>query len=310
MAIYRKDDVLTEASEVDSGTHWRVRTRTGVVGERTDEYDGPYHVASGRYNGMAWRQDSNGGVTITGHRRSDLTRIFDFLLGHDLHVFSSRLLGRTRKPVMYVLELRGANGDIAYASIDARWHLVRVDYRSGRFAYTYVYLDYRSIDGCMYPWHIVNEPRFAGNEFDWQVTRVALAAHDARALQIPPDHDLFSPPASGMDLPARFWDNDAYLQANIGGHPVPMLLDTGSSEIIIPGELARELNLPIYGADDHIVTSRPLAAEYTIVPNIRIGALTLHNVRAIVQNDSFGSSLRTYGILGFDFMRAAVIEID
>lgn len=68
----------------------------------------------------------------------------------------------------------------------------------------------------------------------------------------------------------------------INQQPVTFLLDTGATDVVIAENLAAQLNLK-KGADQFAITANGTIKVYrTMIPELRIGSITLTNIRASI----------------------------
>ena len=85
----------------------------------------------------------------------------------------------------------------------------------------------------------------------------------------------------------------------INNTPVTFLLDTGASDISIPGKLARKLNLK-KGPQQYYKTANGTVVGYlTRLDTVSLGTITLRNVRASINPSMKGSDV----LLGMSFLR-------
>ena len=89
------------------------------------------------------------------------------------------------------------------------------------------------------------------------------------------------------------------LQGIANGHVVHFLLDTGASEISIPGAMAQQLGLK-KGRGYPVITANGTVTVYaTVLDNISIGPFTVDNMRAHVNPAMEGD----VALLGMSFLR-------
>jgi aspartyl protease family protein len=85
----------------------------------------------------------------------------------------------------------------------------------------------------------------------------------------------------------------------INGQPVVFLVDTGASDVSVPGELARELGLP-RGAPLAMQTAGGLVTGYaTRLDSVRLGDIELKDVRASINPHAGDLEV----LLGMSFLR-------
>jgi hypothetical protein len=97
----------------------------------------------------------------------------------------------------------------------------------------------------------------------------------------------------------------------IGKRNVDFLLDSGAGSIVIDPDLARDLDLQL--VNPTVVTNAQSYVGYrTVVPEMRIGTLQMHDVPVSVAPISAGGPIdvKKLGILGYDFFAQLGVTID
>lgn len=90
----------------------------------------------------------------------------------------------------------------------------------------------------------------------------------------------------------------------INGEPVTFLLDTGATNISVPGELAERIGLQ-RGAPLPTLTAAGQVTTYaTRLQSVRLGEIELHDVRASINPHMSGDGV----LLGMSFLRALDFE--
>ncbi|GGK10565.1 aspartyl protease [Pseudomonas matsuisoli] len=85
----------------------------------------------------------------------------------------------------------------------------------------------------------------------------------------------------------------------INGQPVQFLLDTGATDVAIPGELAKKLGLEP-GAKVTVRTANGTSDGYrTVLDDVKLGDIVLHNVRALAASGFDGEQV----LLGMSALR-------
>lgn len=85
----------------------------------------------------------------------------------------------------------------------------------------------------------------------------------------------------------------------INGSRVTFLLDTGASDISVPGELAAKLGLQRGPAQQYNTANGVITGYLTRLDSVRLGDIELHNVRASINPREQGDEL----LLGMSFLR-------
>ncbi len=114
-----------------------------------------------------------------------------------------------------------------------------------------------------------------------------------------------------VTLPTHFDDDEIDVHVTIGKRTVDFVLDTGSSSIVIDQTLARDLGLPLSNASTEI-TARKYTAYETVIPEMTIGSLKMHDISVDVVPFPTGGRIgaKPLGLLGFDFLAQLGVTID
>ncbi|NJP06446.1 MAG: hypothetical protein HC837_12880 [Chloroflexaceae bacterium] len=122
---------------------------------------------------------------------------------------------------------------------------------------------------------------------------------------------LHFPDSGRVELPFEF--NPAILRCAAvgpGGHPLMVLLDTGTDPSAIDLELARQLGLRLgdFGLGQSAISNTVPFTE-TVIPWLRLGDLTLRNLFALALNLR-ASPFQVDLVLGYNVLRHMVLHID
>ena len=114
-----------------------------------------------------------------------------------------------------------------------------------------------------------------------------------------------------MQLPARISEQHVIVRVTINGRGLDFLLDSGASGIVLDADVAKQLGLKTFGRSVQ-TTAGTYEASQTIVPEIDVGPVTLHNtyVDCLPFSQEMGFGTKVVGLLGFDFIANAVVSID
>ncbi|MBC5811215.1 MAG: aspartyl protease family protein [Candidatus Eremiobacteraeota bacterium] len=109
----------------------------------------------------------------------------------------------------------------------------------------------------------------------------------------------------------KFGRSHIYVRVMIAGRGLDFVLDTGASGITIDAAVGHELGLQEYGRRSAVTAGRYTTAR-TIVPEMRIGTLTMKNVavQEIPHGWQTASDVKEVGLLGFDFLAELGVTID
>lgn len=273
---------------------------------RTAVDEGPLHSESGSLGGVAWRQNENG-ETIVARREPGLAQ----------REALTTSVERSPPPLTgYVLATLDATGYGTKLYVDgATWRIVRREVVARSGTTVTVYDDFRRVGGFERAWHWLTDDGHPENRGEYRLLSASDAAVGDAELAIPADRRKvvqFPPATQSAALPVSFSGGQIFVRVNIGSRAVDFLLDTGASEIAIDENVAQQLGLPLYGVHSYAGSARRFSGGRVIVPEMRIGPLTMHDVVAITVpsvNVSSGKR-RAVGLLGFDFIDALGLKID
>lgn len=86
----------------------------------------------------------------------------------------------------------------------------------------------------------------------------------------------------------------------INGLPATFLLDTGATDVAVPEALARRIGLERIGGGISQTANGPVAVWHTRLDEVRLGAITLRDVRAVILPSMQGSDPV---LLGMSFLK-------
>jgi len=277
---------------------------------------GPFSQTEGKYRGQRWHTNENGQVLLTTgvHERDTIT--------HDVlqqqHFDSSdgvALLGEDPALRAFVVAVAPKDGRKEWLFVDAMsGHVVREEDIYGQQRQITQYADFRAEAGGPAIAHRVSWAYSDGREPGSETLVSEVEGTGSADLRIPADarHLIeFPAGATRVVLPATFVRGHVVVRITIGGRGLDCLLDSGAGAIFLTEKVARELQLPIYGAS-LALGAGPVRMSRTIVPKIAVGALTMHDVAVwTVPGDiQMSRDIDTVCILGFDFINSAAIRID
>ena len=262
---------------------------------------GPIHRESGSYKGEAWVRDENG-VTIADDDPPGPPRTVSVAHGDT--------------PETLVLSDLTKSGDGTRTTVDAKTLQVRrIETIDPIHTETTAYTSYATFSGCSMPatWTVTSDLLPTPTTTTFAREHVVVGGVTADLVAEPPTPDIVTFPsgAARVDIPATFQaDGHVIVRANIAGLDADFVLDTGSSDIIIPQVLARRLGLTLQNPGT-TTAARSIATSQAVVPVMRIGRLEMHDVVVTVA-DTFrtGTQGPELGLLGFDFFATLEISID
>jgi Aspartyl protease len=280
---------------------------------RIDTVLGPTHTAEGRIGATQWHMNANGQILIESgmHRSDDVDRAAMRAQGHP----GVSLLGQVDAPVAaYVVKVDPPGGRLAYFFYDRKTFLLdrEEEIRDGRRV-AETLDDYRTTKGLTEPWHLHTTDGFATNDEDELLQSLAIGDPIAAAdLAIPAGSSpLYSPAAPSASIPIAMDSDRIVVPVKMGGHTVNFLLDSGAEGIVIDKDVVEALKIPEYGRVTAETAGAYLSSD-VVIPSMTIGSLELSNVHAtslpFVSVTSSGRPVA--GLLGYDFIRNAVLHID
>jgi hypothetical protein len=317
------DELLAKARAAVGGS-------AATTGEREvwDIVDGPFHgtavtlrrgkdrittetfgsivFAAGTLNGRGWYQNENGYTIVA---RGELT-------DDPGTTIVSQTVSRVSRPGDYdALHTIYANGNESWRYYDPQTFLLMRAERTyaGKRSFA-AYEDYRAdATGTMRARHVVRGSEGRADREETMRSDVVAPFGDTE-LAIPPNRRTlveFPAGARSVRLPARIAGNgEIVVRVDVAGRGLDMLLDSGSSEILLDSAIARDLGLaPARRSGFSLAGTQ---AEAVVVPAMKVGALTLHDVVVhsgpVVYDQS--PDVKVVGLLGFDFIAGTALKID
>jgi len=279
---------------IERGSDWRNITERG-----------PFHTESGEIKGEAWHQNDNGQSVFDqadpGEAKSDPT---------------TTTITRVHTPVeAYVVAELNARGWGVRRYVDpATWHVVRIESLGPNGNVTTVYDDFREDAGRTFAHHWSTVSEYARTTSDAHVTAYDPSPVTDAELAMPESRRMlveFPADAQSADLPVQFGQGHIFVRITINGRGLDFTLDTGASGITLDNQVARELGLTEYEKTSTVTAQRYTTAR-TIVPEMHVGKLTMHNVALQLVPDGANEvyGVKTVGLLGFDFLAELGVTID
>jgi len=225
---------------------------------------------------------------------------------------------RVREPFdAYVIADLNVRGYGTRSYVDPQtWLLVRNDVIRAAGTATYLYDDFRTIDGYTRAWHWRVRDGYAEDDQEYRIEGDFIAPISADVFTIPPSRRNlveFPPGVSSVSIPTQEDHSQFIVRVNVGSRGLDFLLDTGASGIALDEGIAAELGLKLYAPRSNGVNAGRYVSESAIVPEMQIGALSMRDV--VVQTiphlgaDRMGQ-YKIVGLLGFDFINAVSLKLD
>jgi predicted aspartyl protease len=292
--------------DLSSGADYRVTTQFG-----------PFSTERGERHGRAWRRNANG-LTMLLHDTAESDAIDGLALRDDRDARNGvQLLGETQAPqAAYVLASAPPSGRREWLFVDKTTGLVRrteFAYPDRRVIVTAD--DFRTTGGVTRAFHLhASDTLSPSDDADWRLTdyqpNAAIADDD---LDIPQNlHPLAALPngAGRTTLPARFVDGHVYLESSVAGKSAYLMLDSGTSDVVLDTSFAKRLGLTEYGRTAATGAGGYIQSQL-LVPAISIGNVRMHGVAAFsVPFPYRAGGFAVAGLLGFDFFAGAIVHID
>jgi predicted aspartyl protease len=307
---YRETIVETNSA---GGTSAEVYLRRGDD-ERTTWDSGPLHTGSGTSAGRWWDMDENGIVTVgeTGVNAAPAEGSVALVddTRDDTHVERA-----TNGPDL-VLVSQTPQGYVRRQIVDpTSWTVVRIERFAGKRALSVTTSDdVRTDNGRTFAHHWHTEDLLAHAWTDDHVTAYTPTTITASDVTMPANRRqlvTFPTGATSVDLPATFTDEEIVVRVRINHRGLDLVLDSGSSGIVLDKNVVASLGLPTH--DPHFETNAgSYSAAQSIVPEMTIGSLTLRDVAVDVlpESNEQNETVKTVGLLGYDFFAQLALRID
>jgi len=304
--------VLQRVSDGETTTQ---ETYTDDDGYRTTETLGDIVTSWGAVGGRSWYRNANGFVQI----------VTGALLEHDPLEAAVRnmaapssgatLLGVTSdSPADYEVKVAPRDGVAETRYYDADTYLLhRIDLTGyDGHTNTAIYGDYRRVSGQMVPWTRTYSGDYYKGERRFAVLSYAQVPKSTVNLAIPQSTTLFN--VQGHDsvtIPADFTTDGIIVRMNVGQRGLDLVLDSGSSSIVVNASAASDLGLALH--DKHVESFGGLyTTAQARISDVSVGGL--HAPSAVIDvapvDDNVAPTERAVGLLGCDFFASGALEID
>jgi hypothetical protein len=266
---------------------------------------GGIHSEFGTEHGEAWRQNPNGLTTVDNPAEGKETS----------EQFTTSVSHVTTPVDAYVVTRLGTRQSGTRTFYDpVTYRIVRLENRSPLGTTVETFDTFAQFGTVTRATHWTISSPSAGVEQQYERTGFDIGVVNEADVHEPPTRRMlveFPPGVTDVALPVRFVNNAIILRVTFGRRGVDFALDSGASGILIDSDLARELGLPLTNATS-TVTARRYTSYQTIVPDITIGQLHMHDITVHTGPVNFqpdpGSQQR--GLMGFDFLAQLGVTID
>lgn len=329
--VLRRYDSATGALSFHTrAEEWRVQERglAGTYEQKVSGDDfvttlslGPFVTMEGHYLGQSWRQDENGLTVLRQdiHKKTAISETaLDASFDHpDAPAPGLELLGETSgESPAYVVQVHPSGGRLVWLFFAAASGLiVREESVVAERRVITTYDDFRRTAGTTEAWHHHVSDGRPNNEEDWTLGSLRVDSPIAeKEFAIPADRRAlleFPAGVSQVRLPARVIGDKVIVRLTVAGRGLDFLLDSGAGDIAFDSSVAASLGLTEVGKQTQEVAGS-FDRSHAVVPEILVGDLRMHDV--VVSTLPFQStpdaSTRIVGLLGFDFLKNAVVRID
>jgi hypothetical protein len=300
---YREEDRTTSTT----GDISEVELHRGID-YRVEYEDRLFHDQFGRFEGHTWDQDANG-----------LTTVHELPVGIERPMPMKITVTRVAQPfdAWKETDLDPVGfGWIRY--IDPKtFHELRRESVTRYGTITTDFDDFRTVNGYTQPYHWKTDNEVTKIKSDTNVAAFDVRDVTDADLAIPPSRPFlsFPPGRTSVELPTTFLYDKIVVRVMVGDRGLDFALDSGAGGIFIDSAVAKELGLRM-SASHSAVTAGRYQTQQGIVPEMRVGDLTMHNVAisTIPFTINYGpySQQKTtvVGLLGYDFIRSVGLTID
>lgn len=283
-------------------------TTTSVVrgdDERQATDVGPFHTESGTFKDQDWHQNDNGQTVIDqpdpGNAKPDpiATRVTRVAVPVDAYVIAK-------------LNVRG-QGTRDYVDPQT-WRIVRHEVVTANGVVATTYDDFRADAGRTFAHHWITLDGYQRTKREAKVIAydpgpvsdadVAMPDSRRRLVEFPRG-------TTTVTLPTKFGESHVFVRLTINGRGLDFVLDTGAEGITLDNTVAAQLGLPVFDRHSAVTAGRYTTGR-TIVPELRIGELAMHNVAVQLVPEGWpeDAGVRSVGLLGFDFLAELGVTID
>ncbi|HXW51138.1 MAG TPA: retropepsin-like aspartic protease [Candidatus Acidoferrales bacterium] len=273
--------------------------------------------ANGSSGGQRWYQNENGIVTLEHDTHQENEIAHSALAEHTKNSdIGLSLAGESLDPAAYVIEIHAQGGRHEWQYFDKKsYELVRsVEVYPDRRVTT-TFDDYHTTGAYTAAWHVHVSDGFSQNDVDYVTTGLKfdepVNAADLNIPQSNPNFVQFPAGTQAVQLPAKIVDGRVIVQVTINGRGLDFQLDSGASSILIDADVAKQLGLKTFGRSTQTAAGNFEDSE-ALIPDLGVGAIHMKNVAVDVAsfNSQEDRDTQVVGLLGFDFIASAMVEID
>lgn len=269
----------------------------------------------GSFRGQYWNRNPNGFVQLESGSFSQHDPIAIAVRNIGAESSGAKLLGvSSTAPADYVVEVTPRDGLDEKRYYDRETYLLRKtevrDY-DGHLR-TANYDDYRKVFGRMIPFTQTFHSDFSKEPRRYDTVSYQTVPKSSVNLAVPPSTPLFS--LGGRDsvtIPADFTDRGIIVRMNVGGRGLDLLLDSGSSSIVLNASVATELGLALHDKRAESMGGTFVMSDAR-VNDVSIGPLHANTAAISVAPvaDYVNPLERAVGLLGCDFIASGALQVD
>ena len=290
---------------------------------------GPLNTTTGSDGKVTWEQDGTGNVRILGgeelaERSADEGfSLENFDLSRKVQTASVKLRpGLDPQTRCYVLDVKPKNGSLQTIYLNAKTYLVQktVQHKGGLTG-TINVLGYSVQDGSEVPSRL--EIQYAGLPLVIEATLKSVSRIPAvtAAFFAPPDGakdwQFISPgPRVSATLPFENVGDEIVFQATVNGHPLRLLLDSGSGTAFVTegaavaAGLTTQGDLPALGYGGAASTGIASDATVDIGGRVRLNHLNVHVIKDPAVTKVLAERGHLDGAIGYELFARFTITID
>ena len=290
---------------------------------------GPLNQTSGTDGKRTWEEDGTGNVRIlAGEELAEQSADAGFSL-EDFDVSrKTQTATVTLRPGLdpqthcYVLDVKPKNGSAQTIYIDAKTYLIQktVQHKGGLTG-TISVLSYALRDGTEVPSHL--SIQYAGLPLVIDATLKSVSRMPAvtAAFFAPPTADkdwrfLLPGPHTAATLPFENFNDEIVFAATVNGHPLRLLLDSGSGTVFITGGaaqaagLATQGDLPAFGYGGSAATGLVPDTTLDVGDAVELKHLTLHVIKDPALTKLLADRGHVDGAIGYELFARLLVGID
>ena len=290
---------------------------------------GPLSTTTGTDGKITWEQDGAGNVRVLGgeelaERSADEGfSLENFDLSQKVQTASVKLRpGLDPETHCYVLDVKPKNGSLQTIYLDPKTFLVRktVEHKGGLIG-TINVLGYSVQEGNAVPSRM--EIQYAGLPLVIEATLKSVSRTPAvtAAFFAPPDaakdwQFISSGPRVSATLPFENVSDEIVFQATVNGHPLRLLLDSGSGTAFVTegaavtAGLTTQGDLPALGYGGSASTGIAADATVDVGSAVRLNHLNVHVIKDPAVTKLLAARGQLDGAIGYELFARFLVSID